>query len=31
VGAAYQYGLRRRAEKETAAVEMFHRPEKARV
>src|SRR6202049_1614469 len=28
VGAAYEYGLKRRAEKETAAVEMFHRPEK---
>ena len=27
MGAAYEYGLKRRAEKETAAVEMFHRPE----
>jgi CTP synthase len=31
VGAAYQHGLKRRAEKETAAVEMFHRPEKVRI
>ena len=30
IGAAYQYGLKRRAEKETPAVEMFHRPEKVR-
>ena len=30
VGAAYEYGLKRRAEKETAEVEMFHRPEKVR-
>jgi len=28
VGAAYEHGLKRRAEKETAEVEMFHRPEK---
>jgi CTP synthase len=28
VGAAYEYGSKRRAEKEAAAVEMFHRPEK---
>ncbi len=28
VGAAYQHGSKRRAEKETAEVEMFHRPEK---
>jgi CTP synthase len=28
IGAAYEYGLKRRAEKETAEVEMFHRPEK---
>jgi CTP synthase len=28
VGAAYKYGLKRRAEKETAEVELFHRPEK---
>jgi CTP synthase len=28
VGAAYEYGVKRRAEKETAEVEMFHRPEK---
>jgi hypothetical protein len=31
VGAAYEYGLKRRAEKETAAVEMFHRPVKIRI
>src|ERR1700757_1609383 len=31
VGAAYGYGLKRRAEKETAEVEMFHRPERTRV
>jgi CTP synthase len=29
VGAAYEHGMKRRAEKETAEVEMFHRPEKA--
>jgi CTP synthase len=28
VGAAYEYGMKRRAEKESAEVEMFHRPEK---
>ena len=28
VGAAYEHGLKRRSEKETAEVEMFHRPEK---
>jgi CTP synthase len=28
VGAAYAYGQRRREEKNTAAVEMFHRPER---
>ncbi len=28
VGAAYEHGSKRRAEKETAAVEMFHRPER---
>jgi CTP synthase len=28
VGAAYQNGVKRRAEKEAASVEMFHRPEK---
>jgi CTP synthase len=28
VGAAYEHGLKRRTEKETAEVEMFHRPEK---
>ena len=28
VGAAYEHGLRRRAEKAAAEVEMFHRPEK---
>jgi CTP synthase len=28
IGAAYQHGLKRRAEKETAEVEMFHRPER---
>ncbi len=31
IGAAYEYGLKRRAEKETAEVEMFHRPEKIRL
>jgi len=31
VGAAYEYGLKRRAEKETAEIEMFHRPERARI
>ena len=31
IGAAYEYGLKRRAEKETAEVEMFHRPEKIRI
>ncbi len=29
VGASYEYGLKRRAEKAAAEVEMFHRPEKA--
>ena len=28
VGAAYEYGLQRRAQKESAEIEMFHRPEK---
>ncbi|MGB6404692.1 MAG: CTP synthetase, partial [Candidatus Sulfotelmatobacter sp.] len=28
VAAAYEHGSKRRAQKETAAVEMFHRPEK---
>jgi CTP synthase len=28
IAAAYEYGSKRRAQKETAAVEMFHRPEK---
>ena len=28
IGAAYQHGLRRRTQRETAEVEMFHRPEK---
>ena len=28
VGAAYEYGSKRRAARESAAVEMFHRPEK---
>ena len=28
VGAAYEYGQKRRAEKDTAEVEMFHRPER---
>src|SRR6201981_867377 len=28
IGAAYDHGLKRRAEKEAAEVEMFHRPEK---
>jgi CTP synthase len=28
IAAAYEHGSKRRAEKETAAVEMFHRPEK---
>jgi CTP synthase len=28
IGAAYQHGQKRRSEKESAAVEMFHRPEK---
>jgi CTP synthase len=28
VGAAYEHGQKRRAEKESAAVEMFHRPER---
>jgi CTP synthase len=28
IAAAYKHGSKRRAEKETAAVEMFHRPEK---
>ncbi len=28
IKAAYEYGLKRKAEKEIAAVEMFHRPEK---
>jgi CTP synthase len=31
IGAAYEYGLRRRAQKETAEIEMFHRPEKIRI
>ena len=31
IGAAYEYGVKRRAEKETAEVEMFHRPEKIRL
>jgi CTP synthase len=28
VGAAYEHGLKRKAEKETAEIEMFHRPER---
>jgi hypothetical protein len=28
VGAAYEYGLKRRSEKAAAELEMFHRPEK---
>ena len=28
IGAAYEHGLKRRAEKEAAEVEMFHRPQK---
>jgi CTP synthase len=28
IAAAYKHGSKRRAEKETASVEMFHRPEK---
>jgi CTP synthase len=28
IAAAYEHGSKRRAEKEVAAVEMFHRPEK---
>jgi CTP synthase len=28
VGAAYEHGLKRRAEKAAAEIEMFHRPEK---
>jgi CTP synthase len=31
IGAAYEYGLKRRAQKETAEIEMFHRPEKIRL
>jgi len=31
IGAAYEHGLRRRAQKETAEIEMFHRPEKIRI
>jgi CTP synthase len=31
IGAAYEYGLKRRAQKETAEIEMFHRPEKIRI
>jgi CTP synthase len=31
IGAAYEYGLTRRAQKETAEIEMFHRPEKIRI
>jgi CTP synthase len=31
IGAAYGYGLKRRAQKETAEIEMFHRPEKIRI
>jgi len=31
IGAAYEYGLNRRAQKETAEIEMFHRPEKIRI
>jgi CTP synthase len=30
IGAAYAYGSKRRTEKETAEVEMFHRPERVR-
>jgi hypothetical protein len=28
IGAAYEHGLKRRAEKAASEVEMFHRPEK---
>jgi CTP synthase len=31
VGAAYEYRVKRRAEKEAATVEMFHRPERVRL
>jgi CTP synthase len=31
IGAAYEYGLKRRAQRETAEIEMFHRPEKIRI
>ena len=31
IGAAYEYGLKRRAQRETAEIEMFHRPEKVRI
>jgi CTP synthase len=31
VGAAYEYGLKRRADKAASEVEMFHRPEKLRI
>src|SRR4051795_1123099 len=31
IGASYEYGSKRRAERESAEVEMFHRPEKIRV
>ena len=31
VGAAYEYGLKRRAEKAASEIEMFHRPEKLKV
>ncbi|MFL6303224.1 MAG: CTP synthase [Candidatus Sulfotelmatobacter sp.] len=31
IGAAYEYGLKRRAQKETAEIGMFHRPEKIRI
>ncbi|HEX6822097.1 MAG TPA: CTP synthase [Candidatus Sulfotelmatobacter sp.] len=31
IGAAYEYGLTRRERRETAEIEMFHRPEKIRI
>ena len=31
IGAAYESGLKRRAQRETAEIEMFHRPEKIRI
>jgi CTP synthase len=31
IGAAYEHGLKRRAEREASEVEMFHRPEKIRI